>query len=353
MTPALAIRISSAKEWRVGDLVYPSEFIADVQKRWAGVPEGNRPDFYRLCVTERGQQTRDEIEAWVRNVDADETTLRKLVADLRSEKGWRHAYHHLAVKVLLEQRALAVQFEPDIEGLKPDLMASKGAVTLCVEVFSLDAPKQQRLHLARVLRLFEALSEIPEHVRIRISSIGRDLLEDADIALITDGVRSWLSLFPSPASAITLEDWEVTLLARFAGPGHVQAVGPTHAYVVNTDSLAKTLKAKVKKYAKVLDQRHMPLVIAVVPDFQTGIEADDLENVLWGQEVFTAQLNRQTGRLEGGHLARRADGRGAKSPQLSAMLLVTGSPGSWRMVVRHNPNALHPVPEEYLQQNPA
>jgi hypothetical protein len=117
------------------------------------------------------------------------------------------------------------------------------------------------------------------------------------------------------------------------------------SFAVRPQRIGESIHTKVKKYEKL----EAPLVVALVPDFYTHYDADDMADVVLGQETIEVDWDNQTsiaGRLADG-LYTRPD---RDISALSAIMWLPKRLGQYlpphEVVIFPNPNAKYPIPLE-------
>ena len=84
--------------------------------------------------------------------------------------------------------------------------------------------------------------------------------------------------------------------------------------MVGTEPVTKAIETKVKKYEKLCRDNGLPLVVGIAPSFGSPIDEEDLEQVLFGDQVMTV--------FSDGSISTRLDNNGvfAQRPALSAVM---------------------------------
>jgi len=84
--------------------------------------------------------------------------------------------------------------------------------------------------------------------------------------------------------------------------------------MVGTEPVRKAIETKVKKYEKLCRDNGLPLVVGIAPSFGSPIDEEDLEQVLFGDQVMTM--------FSDGSTSTRLDNNGVfvQRPALSAVL---------------------------------
>src|SRR5215204_3711733 len=116
--------------------VFTPQWIAEMSDKYNLVPDYQRPSIYFLATTEIGRILREQIESWVATLP--EETFNKVVPKLRSERGFQHTYHELAVGQFLKEHGFIVEYDKSFHGLTPDWYVHQGPHTtpFLVEVFT-------------------------------------------------------------------------------------------------------------------------------------------------------------------------------------------------------------------------
>jgi hypothetical protein len=300
-------------------------------------------------VDKEKENLRLEIEDWVR--DLPKAAKDKVIPRLRSPDNLQQAYNELAVGHTLNQLGYEPEYERQIAGITPDwYIASRGDVpAFIVEVFTANPPEDRIAELKKWDYLYGRLRQIPIGVVLGIRTHPASTAPDQrGSKVITSALEQWLiSEKPEVGDHVSLNGIKFEVLSIGANYEHVLCFGgggSANTFWVDTSSLRDNIRQKVKKYS-VLGEQGIPLVVAVVANFYTGLGLEDFEAALLGNEAVEITYDETTGSLVGQKPVRRDDGVLTRiDPVLSAAAWVSKEAGVWKAEAIFNPQAANPLP---------
>ena len=310
-------------------LIFTEDWIKELKHRYEK-PGISAPPIFHVATAEKWQPLRDEIENWFSLLS--NTSQEKLLINLRNPTSFIQTYNELAIAGFLLQLGYELDYESEIDGFTPDWhVKTKDKIEFIVEVFSRIISNKEKSQQAQVSELWERLRKIPIGVGIflryeNLSNIPK--LDSGLIKRIATEAKDWLEReLPEPNSIRTFYGVSFEIKSYNSKWARVVLAGPSSgAYVVNNEPIHKGIEEKVRKYKNLITNLNLPLVIAVVPSFETAIDVDDLEEILFDKELFV------------------------KRPILSAVIgLWRNSMCNYQTVVYYNYNAQNPLSENVLQ----
>lgn len=309
--------------------VFEESWIKQLKLRYnkSGI---SAPPVYRVATLDEWRDIRDEIENWF--VQLSEFSQKKLLLNLRNPNSFLQTYNELAVAGSFLELNYDLEYESNIEGLTPDWIIKKDNETLfIVEVFSRVVPEKIGKRQTQISELWTRLKEIPIGVALFISYENLSEIPQLDSKItknIANRVRIWLNEeTPEPKTTKVFNGMVFKVLSYNSKWSHVILAGPSSGgFTVNNQPIYEGIEEKVKKYKNLLDELNLPLVVAVVPSFDTALGADDIEEVLFDRELFD------------------------KRPILSAVIgLWRNSMCNYQIAIYHNPKAVYPISEKMLK----
>jgi hypothetical protein len=332
--------------------VFDPVWVENIKRRYERLPPYDRPVIYPIAVDEKREGLRTEIESWVEPLPV--ATRRKLIPRLRSSEHIQQTYNELAVGHTLRQLGYELEYERSIDGLTPDWFVHPRdeVPTFVVEAFTSNPPQDRVANSNKLNRLLGRLQQIPVGVvlRIRTNKVS-EIPDQLESKRIKKGVEQWLMAgTPAVGNRMKFGGFTFEVVHKSADYQHVLCIGPvdlrnTNIFWVNANSLKEGIEEKVKKY-NALKGVGTPLVIGVVADFYTGLDRDDLDNVLFGDEAVQIVYEKTTGNIVGQRLIRHANGLFEQTESaLSAVLWVSREAGNWNAEAIHNSNASNRLPD--------
>jgi hypothetical protein len=323
-------------------IVFTTEWLQTAKQRNESLPAFASTEWpYQIATNEAFSVMREQIENWV--ADLPVTSRRNAVERLRSDEAFFETYHELVVGHFLRSKGMRTEYERDFDGQTPDWFVSRDADPqgFIVEVFTAnisDVENQANNQLDEFTRRIQAL---PYDVGLHLAfndGFDASKLQPSRNKRIIKQLEGWLA---NPAaktgSQLCLDAFTFTVAGRDMGFSSVQPGGFAKATFVNTIPLREKIERKIHKYKHLVESRRLPLIIAVIPDFDSHYGPIEMRRILFGQAFEETVLS---------------NGLFAKSPLLSGAILgEVGAVGSWKMHHFLNPLATNPLPNGILCQN--
>src|SRR5262249_38276229 len=153
---------------------------------------------------------------------------------------------------------------------------------------------------------------------------------------IVRAVRAFLQKDPPLRTDLRVDGMVISLLARSPNLSSVSCGFSCLPFFVDGAPMVEAVREKVQKYRGVVEALSLPLVVCVVPAFNTARELPELQRAVLGDE--RCRLMQEGGVLPWGEHNRDNNGLFAKYPALSAVTLVhlTGYRATHALI--HNPS---------------
>lgn len=319
--------------------VFTEEWVDKIRRRYEAALV--KPALHNVAVGDRNREVRAQIEAWVELLP--EEVQPKVIDLLRNPSRFIHTYNELAVGTLLSTDGFRVHYELRIEGLTPDWLIEEltGPVRSIVDVFTANPSADQQSEEVQLQELRNRLQRIRIPVALIVEIDGHKVeLASGQSQKIARRVEEWLSEEPGIGEKLRTEGLGFEVLDYNPDYSGLQLAGPSTGGWVRSDPLRGNILKKVARYKRL----GMPIVVAVVPDFYTGLDLDDLMDVLLGQRVLEVTQESATRDVFVQRASRKNNGLFVKLPQLSAVMWVwQPSRGKWESVPVHNPHAATPI----------
>jgi len=328
--------------------VFSEEWVQKIRRRYERLPDYQRPLIYLVATSDKFQTVRDEVEQWVGELPDDEQF--KVIPRLRSSRRFTQTYHELVVGNILREFGYQAEYEKALNGLTPDWYvhpSSKRTPAFIVEVLDVNVSDTTNSEQRQIRALLGRLRSIPVGVVLGIELYrAKVTLDQKRNKMIAARIQQWLTDDVPPVGAqLSIDGIVFKIIHRDISYPSVRALATAGMFWVNPKALRDSLETKVHRYKDLATQASIPLVIGVVADPQTGLDADDLWDVLFGQEVYEVTFEESTGAIVEGRPIRKANGLFRKaSPALSATIWLWGASGEWQIRAVYNPNALNPLP---------
>ncbi len=327
--------------------VFEENWIEKLKQRYEK-PGVSAPPVFRVATSDNWSSVRDEIENWYSHLS--EPSQEKLLVNLRNPDSFIQTYNELAVAGYLLQFGYQLEYESKLNGLTPDwIVRNKDETKFIVEVFSRVVSDKVKAQQTQISELWKRLKPIPIGVGLFIRYENLSDIPKLDSSLtkrIASKVRFWLNNeSPKPKTEKTFHGVSFEIMGYDSNRSHVSLAGPVgKAFPVHSEPISEEIEEKIKKYKDLSDNLNLPLVVAVVPSFETGIDVDNLEEILFGNEAFAVAG------ADSGYFIREDNGLFTKRSILSVVIgLWRNSICNYQSAIFHNPNAQYPLPEKMLK----
>jgi hypothetical protein len=330
--------------------VFTNDWICKLRAHCNSRPEYEWPLVYSVATADQYGAQRAEIEQWIAHLP--KASQDKLIPKLQSEQ-FVETYHELVVWNILRERGFSPEYEKQLNQLTPDWYVPAGHRTpaFVVEVFTAnpsDAARARRQHIEDL------------HCRIAAISFGAAVGFDPSEAQceftpqnnkrIAAALRDWFECSDPPVGAEKdLEGMTFRIDERKPSYRTVQLHYPLEAAFVDQGLLSRKIEAKVDRYKSVAVAGGLPFVVAIIPDFFTGLGLWALLSVLYGVHTMNEVLGKSPREISECPPAEPREGLFWRARALSvAAWIDKDNNGQWTIVAYHNPVATNPLPIDAL-----
>lgn len=335
--------------------VFEPAWIQELEKRYGQRPKFQQPALYRLATRANLAERRALIEAWVQSLTP--STREVIIKRLRNPDQFFTAYNELAVGDILRRCGHKIEYEKPVDGKTPDWYISARDLfpTFLVEVATVFPPREIQVEMRTWEELRFRIAQIEHYFHLSVTAHRTNALVGKDTRPIAQFVKDWLDSIDPKSTDRTDETVvykngdlriELDLIARkTTHKKPVEILGPVFTQWVNDKRLRNAIAKKLSKYPQA-KQFSIPLVVGVVPTFESGLGIDSLFDVLFGKEQVSV-LTGEWGRDKTGmFLPKIHQGQTIVfNTRLSAILLLEQSNDAPAAIV-HNPYAKNPLPPE-------
>ena len=320
--------------------VFDDAYVQVLSGRWSSRPKNEWPTLAAIALLEHRDVYRAMIEEYVARLHEDDR--RRITANLRNEKQFVTTFGELLVGGMFATAGFSPRYEPRLTvgeaSYTPDWLIHEPLLFAC-DVFTAGLEKDRSAAEKSLRELNARLTRIPLPYILKLEVTRPHELTAHDRREIASAAERWLSTCPAKAALRMFG--HATLEVMGTGGEHVSVITAEGMHVVETPpNVPENFIEKAKRYAP-LD---MPLIVAAVKHYQAEIDTIDIENVLFGTEVFVSLPSGEEA------MTRQPGGVFATRPQLSAAVWL--EPFAYPPVTRvwANPVAAKPVPREVLEQ---
>jgi len=338
--------------------VFSSNWEQAMRREYDGLPSYDRPNLYRLATWPHLQPFRRQIQEWVEELP-ESPRIPLLVKRLQSRNQFYEAYHELAVGSVLCEMGYTIRYEMPISDgtgeITPDwsVMAEDASVSFVIEVFTANPSDDQRSRTDRRHWFLGRLRAIPYNIFLLIRELPECDPPDKPAAEgIAVQIERWLSQgqLCVGMEMILGKIW-FTIERVDCACDHLQYLCcPPPMLYVDLPRLKRKIGTKVAKYRSVLENRHVPLVVAVVPSDGVTLDIEDLHAALLGEQAVAPTSRGAGGAVEHG-LIRHPNGLftcdHSLDPIVSAVAMAWNNnladTDKWTLRAIKNPRARYPL----------
>ena len=330
-------------------LVFTESWLFELAQRYRNHKRYTKPFVYFVATEDEFYPIREEIEKWVAILP--EHLQKKAIANLQAEKSFQQTYHELVIGSLLRALGLQTEYEKVFSEQTPDWYVSMYDRSQCfiVEVFTENISQSAKSRDSRLFDLHGRISELPFDIALNLHvpfDWNAVSLDSRRSKIITDRLEKWLADGnPQIGDELPLEEFSFEVFCRDRGYSHVLLNLPPRHFWVIPQPLSENIQAKIRKYKDLITLNKIPFVVAVLAEFRTGYDTAELENVLFGQEIFDLASDSTTKQVTKQAARRKNNGLFMEKPLLSGVIWA-GRPnmGKWAMKSYLNPSARNPLP---------
>lgn len=271
------------------------------------------PALYNFATLSGNDRHREQLETWFSNLSARSQT--KLLPKLRNPNGFLETYNEVAIAGLLMELGNTVEYDFEINGFTPDWRVTSKIGECCfVEVYTRKVSRYSSLEEILLDRIKNI--ELPYGICLsyKVPVRDPDITDEKHSKEIAGAIKRWLSSEPSIGAQRIFDFLIVEVIRINPKWKNVQPMGPTKAFFVDHSTVGDHIVEKASKYRFISEQKSLPLVIAIVPSFDSGISGDSLLDELYGVEKVVVSGSKV------GETYRGDDGLYSKSPHLSGII---------------------------------
>ncbi|MFD9081654.1 hypothetical protein [Streptomyces erythrochromogenes] len=276
-------------------------FVAEQRDRYGKRPPEQRMLSYDLAVL-------DEYEPWRIWLDEQLDLLPEPAAKAFATNLWRDQNFwpdviELAAGAALRHQGFGVQFERRWGNLTPDwtVVGEDGAPVALVEVLT-HSPEQGAFGKMKAWHaLVERIKQIPVRVVLTVAGDSARPLEAPDprtAKRIAQDLRRAL-ISPLNLTVFRTEGYTFLLQAdprtgrpmEASGMGTVLVPPSSMAGPISAQSVTARIEKKVSKYRDVAREAGLPLVVAVGAHRFTGLQVQELDDLLTGAPTLSVQFD--------------------------------------------------------------
>lgn len=226
-------------------------------------------------------------------LDVPQPGRARLERKLKESRSFLATYHELAVAALLQGCGQTTEYEPQLDGLTPDIVASRnGTLELVVEVVGRFRADHVRSQERGWRALAQRVSQIAWPVGIIVRSpTGGQLIppDGATAKRIATLLRDWLWLRRGSRGVVEFEGYQFGVVQQLPTGSPTLLATPDPGGWLNADDVLKTIHEKVRKYANLCQQRDLPFVVVLAAEPNAPMNVDLVRSALGGAQsvVFT------------------------------------------------------------------
>jgi len=268
--------------------VFDDEFVTDLQTRFEDRPQWERPDLWFVAVAPQRRALREWIDAEVAWVP--EPGRSKLVSRLRDDANFLTAYHELAAAAALRDAGLAALYEPDINGLSPDLLVPSGpdGHPILAEVWTRSLPREAKGERRSWNALRDRLAQIPVPVGLLVTGVSGARLEaptSKQAKQVSAALHGWLAEPRRRGEELAIHGYLFRVWGELPG-GFAHLAAPASGGVVDSDITMQAISEKVKRYAALARELDAHLMVVAASDPSAPLDLELLRAVLAGRQSF-------------------------------------------------------------------
>jgi hypothetical protein len=337
--------------------LFEDDFLESLGRKFSSRPKWVWTELAQFALLEERAAQRAWVEAMLERFDDGQQA--ELKRRLSLDKQFEDTLRELAVAARFAQVGYAVEYEPEIDGVTPDLVvADHDGHRVIVETWNRNRDALSKRDAA-----------LWDDLRVRINTIPRPLglhLEhqpERDHGAPTSGVakrivsalRPWL-VDPRTrvGSRLEAEGYAFRVIGDAEG-GYAGLVPPGGGGVVDSDRVLDAVRTKVISYKALAERLHCGLVVVVSSETGSPLDRSLVESALAGKMTVTMSIG--MGSI-GGVSSRPVKMRETESPEMFDPALSgvawlqpqLDAPGE--LFVTRVPSAAHPLrPDPRLWSN--
>jgi len=269
------------------DDAYRDELI----RRFGHRPDWERPEMWLVATAPERSSQRDWMNAALLALPVPGRD----VADrrLKSSRNFLATYHELAVAAILQEAGFSTEYERALGRLTPDLYVTSGERALMIEVVGKFRPDHVRSDSRDWRALSQRVSQIGWPVGMIVRRPDGSQLTPPNAAIakrIVAGLRIWLWQRGGALGMIELEGYEFHAIQELPSGSPTLLAQPDPGGWMNADDVLETIGEKVRKYADLGTELHLPLVVVLAAELNAAMSLDLVRAALSGAQSLTVTL---------------------------------------------------------------
>lgn len=239
-----------------------------------------RPAF-RLATYPKWEPPRDSINEIFKNLPTDsQSRLRK---KRNVFENISQTVNEIKVGFYLVNEEYEIEHEKKIDNLTPDwFVTTKDNKNFIIEVFTRTISDKNKIESEYLTDLIALSKNIPIGaclcIKPRTKNKEIDWSDDLIIKVVTE-LEDWLGSKPSLHSKKESHEIEFELWAYSEKFNYVYYAITDGAFIVNSMPVKHNIGSKVEKYRDICNKNNLPLVVACLPSFSTGIGKEEFEEI--------------------------------------------------------------------------
>ncbi len=329
--------------------VFDDQFRERLAARYGGRPDWEWPDLAFVALSDERQRLRDWIDTEV--VAIPDPGRAKLLSHLRGDKTFETALNELAVASLFRHAGVGLLYEPDLDGLTPDLFApaSGDRPAMIIEVWTREPLRESRGSRRAWAELVERISAIPVPVGLTVEGVGGAPAApptSGDAKSIASELRRWLlGSVRTDADAIVVGNLRFRVVMSVPGL-RTRLAPPLPAAQVDSEVVLGAIRRKVRRYRDLARRAAANLVVVLASHPASPLTLDMLRSAVEGEQSFAFSFSPFASGLVGdwsGQLQQERR-RPLFDPMLSAVGFVDAGRGDPSLALIRVPGADLPLP---------
>ena len=271
---------------------FESVWVGEIKRRYENLPSFQQPALYRVAVLPEWEENRLVIENIISSFPEEQQE--KINQRIRNPDLFLTTYNELIVGNMIKSRGHKLEYEKPIGEKTPDWYVSneEGGTEYVVEVLTILPSKEIQAEIQAWNELRLRIQKVEHYYHLFMSARETNAIIGKDLKPIVRFVQDWFSTFglndPPDNDELIYKDQNMNirfkLLSRKTSHKRsVEVAGPAFTQWVNSDLLRNSISKKLTKYREAKDA-HIPLIVAVFPTFDSGLNIDSLFDVLFGNE---------------------------------------------------------------------
>lgn len=329
--------------------VFDRAFREELKERFTRRPEWEQPDLAFVALAPERARVREWIDAEVAYLPEPGRT--KLVGRLRNNLNFATAYNELAVASILRDAGLDVAYEPDLQGLTPDLFVESGpdGRPLVIDVWTREVPRADRGARRAWAELVRRVARVPVPVGlvVQASDGGTPRPPTSGQAKeIAASLAAWLLRADrQPGSRHEVDGYRFIVFADLSGL-RARLASPGPGGSIDSAVIIRALRTKVHRYRDLAEALGAHLVVVTATDGSAPLSVDFLRGALGGRQSFSFSFSpASSGLLASSTVRMAADERPITfDPVLSAVGFVEPRLADPELTLIPLQGAAEPVP---------